>query len=53
MWPDKFENVQVDPGNRTDPSTWTQDGSTFVANTSIQIGFTLFLPVKFEYRLPK
>ena len=53
MWPDKFENVQVDPGNRSDPSTWTQDGSTFVANTSIQIGFTLFLPVKFEYRLPK
>lgn len=53
MWPDKFENVQVDPGNRTDPSTWTQEGSTFVANTSIQIGFTLFLPVKFEYRLPK
>ena len=53
MWPDKFENVQVDPGNRTDPSTLTQDGSTFVANTSIQIGFTLFLPVKFEYRLPK
>jgi outer membrane beta-barrel protein len=53
MWPDKFENERVDPGNRNDPSTWLQSGSTFVANTSIQIGITLFLPVKFEYRLPK
>lgn len=53
MWPDKFENTRVDPGNRNDPSTWLQSGSTFVANTSIQIGLTLFLPVKFEYRLPK
>ena len=53
MWPDKFENERVDPGNRNDPSTWLQSGSTFVANTSIQIGITLFLPVKVEYRLPK
>ena len=53
MWPDQFENTRVDPANRNDPSTWLQSGSTFVANTSIQIGLTLFLPVKFEYRLPK
>jgi len=53
MWPDRFENERVDPGNRNDPSTWLQSGSTFVANTSIQIGITLFLPVKVEYRLPK
>lgn len=53
MWPDQFENERVDPGNRNDSSTWLQSGSTFVANTSIQIGFTLFLPIKFEYRLPK
>jgi hypothetical protein len=53
MWPDKFENTRVDPANRNDPSTWLQSGSTFVANTSIQIGLTLFLPIKFEYRLPK
>jgi outer membrane beta-barrel protein len=53
MWPDQFENVQVDPGDRADPSTWLENGSTFVANTSIQLGFTLFLPIKFEYRLPK
>ena len=55
MWPDQFENEQVapDPADRNDSSTWLQSGSTFVANTSIQIGFTLFLPIKFEYRLPK
>ena len=53
MWPDKFENVRVDPADRQDSSTWLQSGSTFVANTSIQIGLTLFLPIKFEYRLPK
>ena len=54
MWPDQFENEQVAPGTgRGDSSTWTQSGSTFVANTSIQVGLTLFLPIKFEYRLPK
>jgi outer membrane beta-barrel protein len=54
MWPDQFENEQpVDPPDRDDPSTWLQSGSTFVANTSIQLGLTLFLPIKFEYRLPK
>ncbi|MBW2507860.1 MAG: outer membrane beta-barrel domain-containing protein [Deltaproteobacteria bacterium] len=53
MWPDKFENLRVDPAVPEDSSTWLESGSTFVANTSIQIGFTLFLPIKFEYRLPK
>lgn len=54
MWPDKYENVNVAPGpDRNDPSTWLQSGSSFVANTSIQLGVTLFLPTKFEYRLPK
>jgi len=53
MWPDRFENTRVDPEDPGDSSLWLQSGSTFVANTSIQIGFTLFLPTKFEYRLPK
>ncbi len=54
MWPDQFENDEpVIPPLQGDPSTWLQSGSTFVANTSIQLGFTLFLPIKFEYRLPK
>jgi outer membrane beta-barrel protein len=53
MWPDQFENVQVDPADRNDPSTWLQSGSSFVANTSIQVGVTVFFPLKFDYRLPK
>jgi outer membrane beta-barrel protein len=54
MWPDQFESNTVAPGaGQFDPSTWIESDSTFVANTSIQLGFTLFLPVKFEYRLPK
>lgn len=55
MWPDRFENVNVAPAaaDRRDSATWLQSGSSFVANTAIQVGFTLFLPIKFEYRLPK
>ncbi|MBW2191845.1 MAG: outer membrane beta-barrel domain-containing protein, partial [Deltaproteobacteria bacterium] len=53
MWPDQFEAITFDLDNPGDPSTWLQQGSTFVANTSIQIGFTVFFPIKFEYRLPK
>ena len=53
MWPDQFENVEVSPSDPNDQSTWLQSDSTFVANTSIQLGFTVFFPIKFEYRLPK
>jgi outer membrane beta-barrel protein len=58
MWPDQFENIAPEsqlpgPPPAGDPSTWLQQGSTFVANTSIQLGFTVFFPIKFEYRLPK
>ena len=53
MWPDQFENADPADRGNPDPSVWLDSGSTFVANTSIQIGITLFLPVKFEYRLPK
>jgi len=53
MWPDQFENDEtLDPPQLTDPSYWLQSGSTFVANTSIQVGLTFFFP-KREYRLPK
>lgn len=54
MWPDQFENERVapDPIDQADPSTWLQSGSTFVANTSIQVGLTFFFPNR-EYRLPK
>ena len=53
MFLEQFENVNVDPANRDDPSTWLSGSSTFFNNLTVQFGFTLFLPIKFEYRLPK
>lgn len=53
MFLEEFENVNVDPANRDDPSTWLNGSSTFFNNLTVQFGFTLFLPIKFEYRLPK
>jgi len=54
MWPDQFENVDVAPddADRNNPDTWLQSDSTFVANTSIQIGLTFFFPTR-DYQLPK
>jgi hypothetical protein len=52
MWPDQYENDAPEDRNNPDPSSWRQAGSTFVANTSIQVGLTFFFP-KREYRLPK
>jgi len=53
MFLEQFESVSVDPANRDDPSTWLAGSSTFFNNLTVQFGFTLFLPIKFEYRLPK
>jgi outer membrane beta-barrel protein len=55
MFLEQFENVTVDPDpvNRRDSSTWLEGSSTFFNNLTVQFGFTLFLPIKFEYRLPK
>lgn len=53
MFLEQFENVNVSPSNRNDPDTWLADSTTFFNNLTVQFGFTLFLPIKFEYRLPK
>ncbi|MEM7139283.1 MAG: outer membrane beta-barrel domain-containing protein [Myxococcota bacterium] len=53
MFLEQFENVNVSPSNRDDPSTWLADSSTFFNNLTVQFGFTVFFPIKFEYRLPK
>ena len=53
MFLEQFENVNVSPSNRNDPSTWLADSTTFFNNLTVQFGFTVFLPIKFEYRLPK
>lgn len=41
------------PDTRCDPSTWIDDSVTFENNVTAHIGFTIFFPFDFEYRLPK
>jgi outer membrane beta-barrel protein len=53
MFLEKFENEVVSVEDRSDPSTWLADGSTFFNNATIQIGLTFFFPSKFKYRKPK
>lgn len=52
---ERFENLEVspDPTLRNDEATWFAPSTTFVNNITTQIGFTLFFPFTFDYRLPK
>ncbi|MFW6031374.1 MAG: outer membrane beta-barrel domain-containing protein, partial [Myxococcota bacterium] len=50
---EKFENLEVDINDPTDPDNWLQDGTDLTHNVSVQVGFTLFFPFTFEYKLPK
>ena len=51
IYPELLENLKVAP-NAIDKSTW--DGETRITNNvEAAIGFTMFFPTTFEYRLPK
>lgn len=57
---DKLENPTIAEGvdsegrpNAQNEDTWLQDGSSFTNNVQAQIGFSVFLPFSWEYRLPK
>jgi len=50
---ERFENLEVSVDERNNPDTWFADSTTFTNNVTTQIGFTLFFPFTFEYRLPK
>jgi outer membrane beta-barrel protein len=57
---DKLENPKIASGpNRNgkppaqDESTWLADGTSFTNNVQAQLGFSVFLPFSWEYRLPK
>ncbi len=52
---ERFEalDVAANAADRSNPDTWFDDGSTFTNNVTTQVGFTLFFPFTFEYRLPK
>ncbi len=39
--------------SRCDPNTWVDDSVSFENNVTAHVGFTIFFPFDFEYRLPK
>jgi len=54
MYLEKLEslNVSLGPG-RQDPATWFADSPAFTSNVTAHIGFTMFFPPSFEYKLPR
>lgn len=57
---DKLENPSVAEGigangkpNAQNPATWLDDQTSFTNNVQAQVGFSVFLPFSWEYRLPK
>jgi outer membrane beta-barrel protein len=57
---DKLENPGIADGvgsdgrpKAQDESTWLADGTSFTNNVQAQVGFSVFLPFTWEYRLPK
>ena len=54
MYLERLENLDVSIGDERDnPDTWLADGNTFTSAATVQVGFTVFFPFSFEYRLPK
>lgn len=51
---EQLENLDVAIGpERTNEDTWLADGASLTNNVALTLGFTLFFPFSFEYRLPK
>jgi outer membrane beta-barrel protein len=57
---DELENPTIVTGrdangnpNAQDPTTWTAQDTSFTNNVQAQVGFSVFLPFTWEYRLPK
>jgi outer membrane beta-barrel protein len=49
---DRLENLEEDPVNPQDQSTWLGENS-LTNHVQLQFGMSMFLPFSFEYRLPK
>lgn len=49
---DRLENLEEDPANPQDPSTWYGENS-LTNHVQAQVGVSIFLPFSFDYRLPK
>ncbi len=60
IFPDELENQQIPAGVDAegkplaqDPSLWLADEVSWTNNVQAQLGFSIFLPPTWEYRLPK
>lgn len=54
MYLEKLESLNVSLGaGRQDPATWIADSPSFTNNVTAHLGFTLFFPPSFEYKLPR
>lgn len=60
IFPDELENQQIEAGVddegrplAQDPGTWLADEVSWTNNVQAQLGFSIFLPPTWEYRLPK
>ncbi|MCS6798494.1 MAG: outer membrane beta-barrel domain-containing protein [Myxococcota bacterium] len=51
---ERLENLEVALGeDRNDPETWLAESPSLTNNVTAHVGITLFVPFRFEYRLPK
>lgn len=54
MYLEQLENLTVQLGaQRATRSTWVDQSLAFTNNVTAHVGFTVFLPLDFEYRLPR
>jgi outer membrane beta-barrel protein len=59
LFPDQLENPTIDnhvinnKPQAQNPSTWLNPGVSWTNNVQAQVGFSVFLPFSWEYRLPK
>lgn len=54
MYLEQLEALNVALGERRlEPETWTQDNPAFTSNVTAHLGLTIFLPLDFEYSLPR
>lgn len=52
IFSDQLEETSIVVGSENDPSTWAGD-KKLTNNVQAQLGFSIFFPFSFEYRLPK
>ncbi len=53
MYSEQIENTTISATDPTNPSTWYYPNNEFTNDIQAQVGVSVFLPVSWEYRLPK